>query len=141
MHAHWQLKQHALLCLRFFGGPPLGLGGPPLGASMGFPHRGVRAGWAAWTNSLLDLVQPLGENLGRWLDSPVLHRLLPQVGAIPNGIGWRMRRGIGGMQSVSLLARHAIRTGGCRRIQVLVLLVGSAHTQMETDFILRGLLG
>ena len=106
MHAHWQLKQHALLCLRFCGGAPQHLGGPPLGASMGFPHRGVRAGWAAWTNSLLDLLQPLGANLGRWLDSPVLPHLLPQVGAIPSGIGWRMRRGIGGMHSVSLLARH-----------------------------------
>ena len=133
-HTHLQLKKHALLCLR-------SVGGAPLGASMGNPRSGFACAAWACTNSLLDLVHALGAWLGRWVDLPVLRGLLPEVGASPSGIGWRMRRGIGGMQSVSLLARHAIRTGGCRRIQVLVLLVGSAHTQMETDTILRGLLG
>jgi len=101
-HTHLQLKKHALLCLR-------SVGGAPLGASMGNPRSGFACAAWACTNSLLDLVHALGAWLGRWVDLPVLRGLLPEVGASPSGIGWRMRRGMWGRGEASPYVHSSFR--------------------------------
>ena len=91
---------------------------------MGNAHRGVQPSGAC-TSSVLDLVQPLGARVGRWLGAPVQRGLLPQVGAISGGSGWRMRRFIGG-EGKGITHREAFLT-------YRLLLVNHIHIRLISN--------